>query len=119
MAKPNRQQAHALIGIYKKEFEAKYGYKPVINTYTLVFGFLDAIGDLGYEDAKKALSYYFTCESPGHTVQNFLTKYTDLHKMRLEVERDRIKRQEIMKATAERVKRMEERNLGDNSGTSD
>jgi hypothetical protein len=119
LAKPNRQQAHALIGIYKKEFEAKYGHKPIINTYTLVFGFLDAIGDLGYEDAKRALAYYFTCENPGHTVQNFLNKYTDLHKMRLEVEQDRIKREAMMRETAERVKRMEERNFGNNSGTSD
>lgn len=119
MAKPTRQQAHTLIGTYKKEYEAKYGQKPIINSYTLVYGFLDAIGDLGFEDAKKALLYYFTCDNHGHPVQNYLNKYVDLHKMRIEVEKDRLKRAAMMKETAERVKRMEERNLGNNSGTSD
>lgn len=119
MAKPNRQQAHALITEYKKQYEAKYGQRPIINSYTLVFGFLDAIGDLGYEDAKKALVYYFTCENHGHPVQSFLSKYVELHTMRLEVEKDRLKREDMMRETAERVKRMEERNLGNNAGTSD
>jgi hypothetical protein len=119
LAKPTRQQAHAIIGIYKKLYESKYGHQPVINSYTLVYGFMDAIGDLGYADAKKAMEYYFTCDNHGHPVQNFLNKYTDLHKMRVEVEKDRVKRAKLLEETAEKVRRMEERNLGDNSGTSD
>jgi hypothetical protein len=113
-----RQQAHALLSAYKSLYANKYSRQALLHTYSLIHGFTDAVRDLGYANAKKALEYYFTCDNFGHTPENFLRKYVDLHKMREEVEKDRIKRAKILAETAERVKRMEERN-GDNAGTAD
>lgn len=113
-----RQKAHALLGNYKKLYEQKYGHAPLLHTYSLIHGFTDAIRDLGATDAKKALEYYFTCDSPGHTPENYLRKYVDLHKMRIDVEKDKMHRAKLLAETKERVRRMEERN-GNNSGTAD
>lgn len=119
MPKPTRQQGHALISRYKKRWKETYGRDPEINSYTLMFGFMTAIEDLGYDVAMKTMDYYFTCDSYGHSAQNFLSKYTDLNKMRIDIEKDRINRAKLLEATAERVRRMEERNLGNDSGTFD
>lgn len=114
----DRQKAHALLSTYKQLYERKYGHAPLLHTYSLIHGFTDAVRDLGAADAKKALEYYFTCDNFGHTPENYLRKYVDLHMMRIEVEKDRIKRAKILAETAERVKRMEERN-GNDAGTAD
>ncbi|UMO76268.1 hypothetical protein SEA_TOMAS_79 [Streptomyces phage Tomas] len=110
-----RQQAHALISKYKKLYKEKYGVESNINSYSAQWGLIAALGDLKYATLQEVMDYYFTCDNNGHTIDNFLHKYTDLNRMRLAIIEDAIKRKKIMEETAERVKRMEERD-GQHSG---
>lgn len=114
--KSPRQQARALIEIYRKLIETRYGRKPVLNSNNLSWGFMDAINDLGYGDAKKALEYFFTCDSPGHDVHVYLNKYDKLHTNRLELEEDARKSKERLRRTAALVAALEEKNREAESG---
>lgn len=114
--KSPRQQARILIEMYKKLHEARYNRKQVLNSNTLSWGFMDAINDLGYGDAKKALEYFFTCDSPGHDVHVYLNKYEKLHANRLELEEDARKSKERLRRTAALVAALEERNREAESG---
>jgi hypothetical protein len=109
-----RQQAHALINLYKKLFKERYGIDSNVNSYSAQWGFMTALNDLNYAVLRKVLEYYFTCEANGHGIDNFFHKYMELNKMRLDLEKDAEKRRAIMRETAERVRRMEER--ANNSG---
>lgn len=108
--KSPRQKARALIEIYRSLYEGRYGNKPLLNSNTLSWGFIDALNDLGYSDAKKALEFFFTCDSPGHNVQVFLAKYHVLHDNRLKAEEDARKSRERLRKTAALVAAMEKRN---------
>ncbi|AIW02578.1 hypothetical protein SEA_EVY_76 [Streptomyces phage Evy] len=108
--KSPRQQARALIETYKKLVEERYGRKPILNSNSLSWGFIDAINDLGYGDAKKALEYFFTCDSPGHDVYVYLNKYEKLHENRLKVEEDARKRVERLRKTAAMVAALDKKN---------
>jgi hypothetical protein len=111
-----RQQARALIETYKSLHEKRYGRKPVLNSNTLSWGFIDAINDLGYGDAKKALEYFFTCDSPGHDVYVYLGKYEKLHENRLRIEEDARKSRERLRKTAALVAALEKKNEEAESG---
>jgi hypothetical protein len=114
--KSPRQQARALIEVYRNLFEQRYGRKPTLNSNALSWGFMDAISDLGYADARKAIEYFFLCDSPGHDVQTYLNKYDKLHENRLRVEEDARKRIERLRKTAQLVAAMEKKNEEDVSG---
>lgn len=105
-----RAKAFELIGVYKKLYREKYGRVPMLNSNVLQWGFKTAIDDLEYRNARKALEYFFTCDSPGHEVQVFLNKYDKLHENRLKVEEDARKRVERLRKTAALVAAMEKKN---------
>lgn len=107
--KSPRAKAFELIGVYKKLFKERYGRVPIVNSNALQWGFMAAIDDLEYGNAKKALEYFFTCDSPGHDVQVYLNKYHILHENRLKVLEDARKSRERLQRTAALVKAMEER----------
>lgn len=114
--KSPRAKAFELIGVYKKLYREQYQRNPIINSNALQWGFMTAIDDLGYANARKALEYFFTCESPGHEVQTYLNKYDKLHENRLRVEEDARKRIERLRKTAQLVAAMEKKNEEDVSG---
>ncbi|ASR75480.1 hypothetical protein SEA_MILDRED21_73 [Streptomyces phage Mildred21] len=105
-----RAKAFELIGVYKKLYRERYQRNPMINSNVLQWGFMAAIDDLEYSNARKALEYFFTCESPGHDVQVFLNKYDKLHDNRLKTEEDQRKRTERLRKTAALVAAMEKKN---------
>lgn len=109
-----RQQAHAIITLYKKNFKEKYGQEPLVHTYSLIYGVMDAIDDLGYENAKKTMEYYFTYDVVGqHPFQNYLNRYIEMHKMRLDLEKDAKHRAKLLEQTRRMVEQMEERSDDD------
>jgi|SwirhirootsSR3_FD_contig_31_19602107_length_485_multi_2_in_0_out_0_2 hypothetical protein len=108
--KSPRAKAFELIGVYKKLFKERYNRAPIVNSNALQWGFMAAIDDLEYGNAKKALEYFFTCDSPGHDVQIFLNKYDKLHENRLKVVEDARKRVERLRKTAALVAAMEKKN---------
>lgn len=111
MAKKSpRAKAFELIGVYKKLFREKYGRVPMLNSNVLQWGFKAAIDDLEYGNARKALEYFFTCDSPGHDVQVFLNKYDKLHENRLKVAEDARKSRERLRRTAALVAALEKKN---------
>ncbi|AXH69602.1 hypothetical protein HWB79_gp211 [Streptomyces phage LukeCage] len=109
-----RQQAHALISLYKKLYKERYGIDSSVNSYSAQWGFMTAMNDLKYPVLREVLEYYFTCDANGHNIDNFFHRYMELNKMRLDLIKDAEKRKQIMAETAERVRRMEER--ANNSG---
>jgi hypothetical protein len=114
--KSPRQQARALIEVYKSLYTRQHGVQIVLNTNVLSWGFMDAIKDLGYGNAKKALEYFFTCDSPGHNVQVFLNKYHVLHENRLKIEEDARKSRERLRRTAALVAALEKKDEEAQSG---
>ncbi|WNM72953.1 hypothetical protein SEA_PERSIMMON_71 [Streptomyces phage Persimmon] len=114
--KSPRAKAFELIGVYKKLYREKYSKNPMINSNVLQWGFMAAIDDLEYANARKALEYFFTCESPGHDVQVFLNKYDKLHENRLRVEEDARKRVERLRKTAALVAALDKKEKEATSG---
>ena len=105
-----RAKAFELIGVYKKLFRERYNRVPILNSNSLQWGFMAAIDDLEYANARKALEYFFTCDSPGHDVHVYLNKYDKLHENRLKIEEDARKSKERLRKTAALVAALEKKN---------
>ena len=101
------KQANALVTLFIQQYVEKYGKEPTINRFREKWAFQDMIGDLGYENARILIEYYFKTGRAGHPVQYLLYNYDKLDKIRKEVAEDAIKRAEIRRATEKRVKEWE------------
>ena len=79
MAKPTAQQCYAMISHYEKGYLRKYKKKPVVNRYSARYGFDAVLTDLGTEDTKALIDYYFTCDSDkSHPLTWFFYNYDTL-----------------------------------------
>jgi len=103
------KQSHALISLYEKCFEAKYGRKPQINRFRDKWGFQDMVSDLGYGGASEVVEYYFKTAKHGHPLTFLFQNYDKIHEFMQEKMRDEEKRAELRKQTALRVKEREEK----------
>ncbi len=102
------QMAHALMTLYAESYKEKYGTALLINRHRLSHSFRYCAEDLGYDNARAAITFFFECDSPNrHPVERFLNIYDELHKNRIRLQEDEEKRRKLREQTAKRVAEME------------
>jgi hypothetical protein len=104
------KQAYALISLFEKVFQEKYSRKPQINRFREKWGFQDMIADLGYDDARETIQYYFRTGKQGHPVSFLLQNYDKVFQFMEEKKRDEAERAALRRETEKRVREMEEKN---------
>lgn len=103
-----QKQAFALLDLYVVCYIDKYKRKPSINRYRDKWGFIDMVDDLGIDQSKKVIEYYFKVTSPGHSLNNLFVKYDKLSATLNEKEKDRAERERLRQITKKRVEAMNE-----------
>lgn len=101
MAESTRQQAVRLLDLFETLWRAKYGKKYKGNRHADQWGFRDIIDDLGYNEAKQVIEYYFHLAHPDHSRQWLIYNYDDVAQTRRTVEEDKERRKLIMQRTKE------------------
>lgn len=104
------KQAYGLITHYEKCFKEKYPYEPNVNRFRVKWGFQDMVTDLGYNDAKEVIEYYFRTAKIGHPIDFLLQNYDRIYEFMTERKKDEEKREELRKQTEQKVKELEARN---------
>lgn len=94
---------YALITLYEQCYVSKYGIKPKTNRFREKWGYGDMIADLGYDDARKTIEYYFRTDKSGHPVNFLHQNYDKINEFRVEKERDAENRAKLRAETEKRV----------------
>jgi|SRR6185312_1388280 len=97
------KQAYSLISLYEKCYAARYGVTPKINRFREKWGYIDMIADLGYEDARKVIEYYFKTDKTAHPVTFLFQNYDKINQFREEKLRDEENRAKLRAETEKRV----------------
>lgn len=105
-----RQQAVQLLNLFERLWKEKYGKKYRGNRHADQWGFRDMIDDVGMEEAEEVVQYYFHLSSPDHSRQWLIYNYNKVAEQRIDVEKDKQARRELLRRTKEK---MEELNSGE------
>lgn len=90
------KDADILISRYLKKYKETYGDKPRnFNRYRARWGFADMAQDLGMDESKTLIDFYFTCDYPGHPYAKLLNWYEAMNDYRLDVEEDQKERNRL------------------------
>ena len=106
------QNANALITLYIQCYTEKYSRKPNINRYRVKWGFQDMVTDLGYQQAREVVEYYFKTGRQGHQIEFLLMNYEKISEVYEEKKVDERIRAELRKHTEQRVKELESKSDG-------
>jgi len=104
------KQAYALISLFEKCFQDKYSRKPQINRFREKWGFQDMIADLGYDDSREVVQYYFRTGKQGHPVGFLLQNYDKVFAFMEERKRDDAERAALRLETKKRAEESEAKN---------
>lgn len=104
------QQAYALISLYEKYYTEKYGKKPSLNRHRDKWGFQDMVEDLGPDEAREIIKYYFETPRIDHPLQTLLRSYDQLARIRDERKNDEEDRLKMREETRKRVEEWERKN---------
>lgn len=115
--KTTTQQAHGLVGYYKKKYKEVYGRAPKSNQYADKYGFMDVLSDMSEQEAKELLDFYFNVTSnSNHALQWFFYNYHTLAQSKSARDLDELRRAELREETRKRVEAYKER-YGNDRGT--
>lgn len=98
-----------LLNLYINLYADKYKKSPEMNRFKQKWGFRGMYEDLGKDQAKKVIEYYFALNRPGHAVDYLLYNYEKLDKIIREKEKDAVERERLRKETEQRVREWEAR----------
>lgn len=103
----NVKQPHALISLYAKLYNEKYGKSVVINRYKEKWAMMDVIESIGYERAQELIEYYFRTKKQGHPIQWFFLNFERLDDMLTKVTLDEERRNMLLLQTKKMVEEAE------------
>lgn len=105
------QQAYALISLFIKRYQEKYEKSPAdLNRYRDKWGFQDMIDQLGYEDSRGLVDFYFTMTKYGHPVSYLLYNYEKIDAYRRELAEDEANRIKLREQTRLKVMEWDKQN---------
>lgn len=104
----SRQDATKLLSYFDGLYEKKYGRKYKGNRYSDSWGFKDIIEDLGMEQARLLVGYYFKLASPDHSRSWFIYHYNEIYDNLLNGIKDARERQYIREETRRRTEELNE-----------
>lgn len=99
----NNQTPYILLGIYESLYKDKYGKKPTLNKYREKWAMQDVIDSVGYERARELLEYYFLTSKDRHPLQFFYYNFDRIDQLKKEVDKDKLNRTNLLKATKDLV----------------
>jgi hypothetical protein len=94
--------------LYAQRYFETYKNPPSMNRYQQKWGFQDMLDDLGYDDARAVIDYYFELKIPGHPVLTLFKRYDEMHRFQEEEAADRELRLALREKTRLRVQKYEE-----------
>ena len=103
MARNDNSKAHALISYYVLRYKLTHRREPLINRYKEKWGFLDMLADLGEQESREVIDYYFSMPRADHTTLTLFKSYEKLAKTVRELKEDAANRQKLRKETEARV----------------
>lgn len=108
MAQASKVQAEMLLNIFEDEWRNKYGSKYQGNRHSDLWAFYDMIKDLGFDDAKSTVKYYFRLQSSNRHDRMYLKyNYDKIYEQMLSVRSDREERRKIMEQTKRRMEELD------------
>jgi hypothetical protein len=111
MTKESAKHAHAILSLYAKLYFEKYNKRTTINRYREKWGAEQVIEDLGYDQARKVMEYYFKTSNSGHALTWFFYNYDRLNEMMIKIEEDAVRRARIREETRMMVEAKEHNEL--------
>jgi hypothetical protein len=99
----NNQAPYILLGIYESLYKDKYGHKPSLNKYREKWAMQDVIDSVGYERARELIEYYFQTSKEKHPLQFFYYNFDRIDQLKKEIDKDRLNRNNLLKATKDLV----------------
>ena len=99
----NEKEPYVLIGLYLSLYKEKYNKVPTINKFREKWAMQDVIDSVGFDDAYKLLSYYFTLSKQGHPLQFFYLNFDKIEKVKNDIDQDVERRRLLREATKKMV----------------
>lgn len=91
---------YILLTEYGKLYEARYSRKLVINKHREKWGMRDAIDEIGADNVRECLRYYFITNPPdGHSLQHFYNNFDKIYELINRKKEDAVARQQLRERT--------------------
>lgn len=104
MTKDEAKEAYGLVGLFCILYKEKYKKVPIVNKYREKWAMKDVIDSVGYDRAKKLLEQYFKLNKSEHSLTWFFYNFDKIDSALIESEKDKARREFIMKQTELMVK---------------
>lgn len=99
----NNKEPYILLTQYQNLYKEKYGKLPTLNKFREKWAMQDVIDSVGFEQARKLLSYYFNTSKNGHPLLFFYNNFDRMFNYMNSSELDREKRKKLMEQTKKLV----------------
>jgi len=99
----NNKEPYILLTQYQNLYKEKYGKSPTLNKFREKWAMQDVIDSVGFEQARKILSYYFNTSKNGHPLLFFYNNFDRMNNYMSSSELDREKRKKLMEQTKKLV----------------
>lgn len=103
------KDVYILLSLYDRLYAEKYDKKPKYNKYREKWAMQDVIDSVGEERAKELVSYYFKVNKSGHPLQWFFYNFDKLDEMLVQIEKDKVRRENLREQTKRMVEEYEHR----------
>ena len=107
MTKDEAKEAYILVSLFCSLYKEKYKKPAVVNRYREKWAMKDVIDSLGYDRAKNLLEYYFKLNKTDHNLTWFFYNFDKINIAMIELEKDKSRREFIMKQTELMVKKID------------
>lgn len=112
---PEAKQAHTLVSYFGTKYKAKYGYPAAVNRYSARWGFDSILMDMGLDEAKSLVDYYFeTISTNGHSLDWFFYNYEKLSEAKGRRDEDVASLSVARQETKRRVEEWRKKKSGNN-----
>lgn len=102
---------------YLETYEAKYGFKPVVNRHKARWGMDNVLEDLKPAQVMVLLDYYLeTTSNSRHSLEWFFYNYDKLIEKREQYEKDEADRKRLREESKKRVEEWRQKQSGNTSG---
>ena len=98
-----KSESNALLTLFIKCYEERYGSKPIVNRYRERWGFQDMIDSVGYATSEEIIKFYFSVPATSHTCKHLFYNFDDMQRNMYARDRDRIDRQILREQTKRRM----------------
>lgn len=104
MTKDEAKEAYMLVSFFCSLYKEKYKKTSIVNKYREKWAMKDVIDSVGYDRAKVLLEQYFKLNKSDHNLAWFFYNFDKIDSSLVELEKDRARRELIMKQTELMVK---------------